>query len=130
MGSVNYLQAIRPDTAFIRKIIESSLLSDWAIRIEFHGPESESNCWQLWAKTFFAVRSAEPVLQAMLNCYSKHPNFSIRLSAERYHPQSRMLYKVYEPPLTTPETDDALQTSVKRIRAGHEATNTQYGQTA
>lgn len=97
MGSINYSQAIRPDTAYLRKIIESSLLADWAISIEFQSGDSETSCWLLWGKAFFAIRSAKPVLEELLNCYIRHPNSTIRISAEKFRPQTRMLYTVYNP---------------------------------
>ncbi len=97
MGTINYLQAIKPDTAYIRKIIENSLLADWAIRIEYHGIESDTNGWQLWDKTFFALRSADEVVQAIADCYTKQPQCAIRMNASKFRPQSSMLYTVYNP---------------------------------
>ena len=97
MGTIHYSQAIKPDTAYLRKVIENSLLGDWAIRIEYHGEETGINCWQLWDKTFFAIASAKDVLQAITNCYKTHPRSTIRIFAEKFHPQTRMLLTVYNP---------------------------------
>ena len=115
MGSINYSQAIRPDKAYLKKIIESSLLADWAIRIEYQGDESSSNNWQLWGKAFFAIKSAEAVLTALMDCYAKHPASSIRLNAEKFRPQSRVLYTVYNPEYLPAETKTNTQTSIKQF---------------
>jgi ribulose bisphosphate carboxylase small subunit len=110
VGSINHSQALRPDTAYLKKMIESSLLADWAISIEYHGGEFETTCWQAWDKAYFAIRSAKPVLEALLDCYTKHPRSTIRLCAERFNPQTRMLYTVYNPQYLPAETDTPSQT--------------------
>jgi ribulose bisphosphate carboxylase small subunit len=97
MGSANYIQAIRPDTAKLRTLIESSLLHDWIIDIQYQTVKSESSCWQQWKDTFFAIRSAEAVLAALTECYTKNPYSVIRISAEKVRPQSRMQYTVCNP---------------------------------
>lgn len=114
MGSLNYLQAIKPDIAYLRKIIESSLLADWAISIEYQSGESEATSWKLWCKAFFAIRSAKPVLEALLDCYIKHPDSTIRISAEKFRPQTRMLYTVYNPQYLPAETESRSQTSPRQ----------------
>ena len=105
MGSINYSQAIRPDKAYLKKLIENSLLADWAIRIEYQGGTSNASSWQIWDKTFFAIRSAEAVLIAILDCYAKHPKSTIRIKAEKFLPQSMMMYTVYNPEYLPAETD-------------------------
>lgn len=97
MGSANYLQAIKPDIAKIRKLVENSLLSDWVIRVEYEAGEMETADWQQWDQAIFATRSAESVLSAISACYSKNPNSTIRINAEKIRPQTRMLYTVYNP---------------------------------
>lgn len=97
MGTINYSQAIKPDTAYIKKIIENSLLSDWAIRIEYLDNDSETADWQLWDKAFYAIRSASPVMTALVTCYEKNSRCAIRIAAEKFRPQSRLLYTVYTP---------------------------------
>ncbi|WP_455199535.1 ribulose bisphosphate carboxylase small subunit [Kaarinaea lacus] len=97
MGTIHYSQAIKPDTAYLRKIIENSLLCDWAIRIEYHGEETGVHCWQLWDKTFFAIKSAKDVVLAISNCYKAQPRSTIRIVAEKFRPQTRMLFTVYDP---------------------------------
>jgi len=104
VGTINYSQAIKPDTAYIKKIIENSLLSEWAIRIEYLGHDSETEDWQLWDKAFFAIRSAGSVMTALAACYEKHSRCTIRIAAEKFRPQSRMLYTVYTPHIQPDET--------------------------
>lgn len=116
MGSANYSQAIRPDTAYINKIIENSLLSDWSIRIEHHTGGIDTAGWRLWNKAFFAIRSAEAVLESLLDCYSKHPRSSIRIHAEKFHPQCRVLYTVYNPAFLPSDTDLTAQVATSRFR--------------
>jgi ribulose bisphosphate carboxylase small subunit len=120
VGSINHSQAIRPDTAYLKKIIESSLLADWAISIEYQSTDSEATCWQLWDKAYFAIRSAKPVLQAMLDCYTKHPRSTIRICAEKFSPQTRMLYTVYNPQHLPAETHSNPQTYPRQSRQGHD----------
>ena len=97
MGTINYLQAVKPDIAYIRKIIENSLLYDWAIKIEYLDFESEISTWQTWDKTYFAVNSAQLVLESLSNCYKANPRFIIRMNAEKFHPQSKLMFCVYKP---------------------------------
>lgn len=105
MGSIKHAQAIRPDTAYLKKIIESSLLADWAISIEYQTRDSEDPCWKIWDKVYFALRSANPVLEALLACYTEHPSSTIRLCAEKFRPQTCLLYTVYDPQYLPAETD-------------------------
>jgi ribulose bisphosphate carboxylase small subunit len=97
VGTINYSQAIKPDTAYIKKIIENSLLSDWSICIEFLSRDAKTTDWQLWDKAFFALRSAKPVMTALLDCYEKNSSCAIRIVAEKFRPQTRLLYTVYSP---------------------------------
>jgi ribulose bisphosphate carboxylase small subunit len=120
VGSINHSQAIRPDTAYLKKIIESSLLAEWAIRIEYQSGESETKCWQLWDETYFAIRSARPVIEALLDCYTKNPKSIIRLCAEKFRPQSRMLYTVYNPTYLPADTVTRAQTYSKQSPREHD----------
>lgn len=97
MGSINYSTAIRPDTAYIKRIIETSLLADWAIRVEYECHDTDGTDWRIWGKTCFAITSAKPILELLHACYTKHPRSTIRISAEKFRPQSRMLFTVYNP---------------------------------
>lgn len=105
MGSANYLQAIRPDTTQLRKLIEGGLLHDWIIDIQYMPLTTESSGWQQWRNTFFAIRSADEVLAALKDCFTKHPYSAIRISAEKVRPRSRMLYTVCNPQFL-PADDD------------------------
>ena len=127
MGSINHTQAIKPDTAYLKKIIESSLLADWAISIEYHGGESEATCWQIWDKVHFALRSSKPVLEALLACYTKHPRSTIRICAEKFRPQTRMLYTVYNPQYLPAEMGTQPQISPKQSPREHEQSPLQAG---
>jgi ribulose bisphosphate carboxylase small subunit len=115
VGTINYLQAIKPDTAYLKKIIENSLLSDWAIRIEFQEVESESANWLLWDNTFFALRSSIPVLESLMKCYTKNPKCTIRINAEKFRPQSHLLYTVYNPSIAPAETERKPQVARTRL---------------
>ena len=94
MGLRNYFQAIRLDTGPIKKLIENGMLFDWAVRIEYVNGRSEAASWQQWDKSFFAIRSAEPVLAALMECYIENPGCVMRLNAEKFRPQTRMLYQI------------------------------------
>lgn len=110
MGSVNYSQAIKPDIAKVRKLIENSLLADWVLRIEYDSGEHESDSWRQWDETFFALRSADSVLDALKVCYSKFSDRVIRINAEKIRPRTRMLYTVYNPQYLSELTDVASHT--------------------
>lgn len=105
VATLHYSQAIKPDTAYLRKIIENSLLHDWAIRIEYHGEETGINCWQVWDNTYFAIKSAKDVVQAISNCYKAQPRCAIRMVAEKFRPQTRLLFTVYNPRYLNVETE-------------------------
>lgn len=130
MGSINHSQAIRPDTAYLKKIIESSLLADWAIRIEYQSDESETTCWQLWDKACFAIRSAKPVLEALLACCAKHPKSTIRMSAEKFRPQTRLIYTVYNPQYLPAEIESNTQTSPGQSSRERDPVSTQVNFTS
>lgn len=93
MGSANQLRTPGPDRVQLKKIIENSLLSDWIIRIEHEHGDTNSN-WLQWGDTFFAIRSAESVLDTIMDCYHRNGNCSIRMNAEKVLPRTRMLYTV------------------------------------
>jgi len=114
VGSINHSQAIRPDTAYLRKIIESSLLADWAISIEYQSNEAGISGWQRWDKAFFAIRSAKPVLEAL-----------IRISAEKFRPHTRMIYTVYNPRYLPAETEAEAHTSTRQSAREHDQTPAQ-----
>ena len=101
MGAADYLQAIKPDTAKLRKIIDNGLLFDWIIRIEYSGEHSDCDAWLQWEEAHFAIRSAEPVLDALKQCYLAHPDRVIRIYAEKVRPETSMLYTAYNPRYVT-----------------------------
>jgi len=109
MGSSSYLQAIKPDTGKIKKLIESSLLFEWIIRIEFDRGESEYTRWEQWDQAFFALRSAESVIAALKSCYSSNPYCTIRINAEKVRPQTSMYFTVYNPQYLHTEPSQKLQ---------------------
>lgn len=125
MGSINYLQAIRPDTAYLKNIIENSLLSDWAITIEYLSENCDATTWQVWDHTFFAIRTAESVLAALMDCYTKCPRSTIRINAEKFRPHSRVLYTVYNPSYLPAKTDFRPQTSTSNLSRERGQTDTQ-----
>lgn len=124
MGSLHHSQAIRPDTAYIKKIIESGLLADWLIRIEYRNSVSQAGDWQLWEQSHFALRSAKPVIKTLLDCYTKQPGSIIRICAERFRPQTRLLYTVYYPQYLTDQTDFKAQASSHEIAQAYEQPTT------
>lgn len=82
----------------IESFIENSLLGDWIIRIEYSGRNAQGQTdWLQWDSTFFAITSAEDVLQVIDSCYAYFPEREIRISAEKVRPQTRMVYSVYQP---------------------------------
>ena len=97
MGSISYLQAIKPDTGKIHKLIENGLLHDWIIRIEYASGDSEHAQWHQWDESFFALSSADSVIAALKACYTKNPHCTIRINAEKVRPLTCMLYTVYDP---------------------------------
>jgi ribulose bisphosphate carboxylase small subunit len=111
MGSSSYLQAIKPDTGKITRLIESSLLFDWIIRIELHRRGSEYSSWEQWDKTFFALRDAESVIAALKSCCSRNPDCTIRINAEKVRPQTCMYFTVYNPQYLHTGTSLKSQTS-------------------
>jgi ribulose bisphosphate carboxylase small subunit len=114
MGSVSHIQAIRPDTAHIKKIIENSLLFDWIIRIEYADNETEAAGWEQWCNTLFAVRSADSIIAAIKSCYTNKAGCAIRINAEKVRPQTRMLFTVYKPQRQTEDNLSIKDTQITR----------------
>jgi len=129
MGSINYFRAIRPDTGQIRKLIENSLLFDWMITIEYVNGNSESAFWQQWEKSFFALKSAEPVIVALMDCYNKNPGFVIRLSAEKFRPHTRMVHTIYKPQLQPAAVNLRATNSIIPYGNTEDSTTSNYGLT-
>ena len=115
MGSISYSQAIRPDTARIKKLVENSLLFDWVIRIEYAADSSESG-WHQWDNTFFALRSADAVIDAITRCYTANLGHTIRINAEKLRPQTSMLFTVYNPDYLHQDTENLIEVAATRAR--------------
>ena len=94
MGSKDTVHATSIDTGEINNLIENGLLFDWAVKIEFLKGKHETTDWKKWDKTFFAMHSAEPFLASLRECYSENPGCTVRLAAEKFHPQTRLLYQL------------------------------------
>lgn len=124
MGSLYHSQAIRPDTAYLKKVIESSLLADWAIRIEYQSCDSETGDWQLWQQAHFAIRSAKPVIDTLLDCYTRNPKSTIRICAEKFYPTTRMFYTVYNPLYVTDHAKVNASTNTRQIAQPYEQPTT------
>jgi len=91
------------------------LLADWAIRIEYQADNGQADSWQLWDEVIYAIHSAEPVLLALLDCHAKLPQSPIRINAEKFHPQSRMLYTAYNPHFLPVKSDAKPQTITRQL---------------
>ena len=79
----------------VRQMISKYLCGNCVVRIE-HTPCVVDRYvrWQTWGQTFFALKDAEPVIDAIVACRASFPTNTIRLSAERLHPQSRLIFWV------------------------------------
>jgi len=127
MGSISYFRATRPDTGHIRKLIENGLLFDWSITIEYVNNNTESAFWQQWNQSFFALQSAEPVIAALMDCYNKNPDHLIRLNAEKFRPQTRMVHMVYNPVLQSVASEQATRKTVAPYRHIEDSTASNAG---
>lgn len=77
----------------IAQLVDQSLLGDCAIRIEHSGVE-QNGAWVQWGQTLFAIKSAEQVMAVIDACHTSCPSHDIRISAEKFRPQMRMVYNV------------------------------------
>lgn len=118
MGTINRQLARKPDTAYLKKMIENSLLADWEIRIEYADAQTGTTAWLSWYKVF-AIRTPDVVLQAIQECYSANPDYVIRLNAQKFKPQTNMLYTVYTPSVTNAHSIDEKQTASLPLRNEH-----------
>lgn len=83
----------------IENIIDQSLLGDWAIRIEYCGINAQGQTgWVQWGSTIFAIRSPEQVMEAIDACHASYPAHEIRIHAEKFQPEMRMVFSVFNPP--------------------------------
>ena len=94
----------------LEKLINQSLHSDWIIRVEHSGLDKKPQSrWQQWEKALFAVKSPEPVMEAIYACRASNPTHSIRMYAEKVRPQTRFIYPVYDAPVNRPEEAQTVQ---------------------
>lgn len=80
----------------IEQLVRRSLRGNWVIRIEYADTGSHAN-WQTWGKPLFAVRDSATITDAILACRAGFPARAIRLNAQRFHPDTRLLYWVQRP---------------------------------
>jgi len=109
MGLSELIQTPCLDTDRLKAVIEDSLLFDWIIRIECGCSRFESSCWQQWGEPFFAIRSADAVIDVLTECLARYPDRSIRLNAQKIQPDTKILYTVYKPSLLDLYADNPVE---------------------
>jgi ribulose bisphosphate carboxylase small subunit len=91
------VQAVKKDLSKIKNIIESSLMYDWAIKIEYAVNTKANNVtWSKWDKTFFAITDSSQVLEKIVECCTNNPECSMKLVCEHYCPDCRLIYYFQE----------------------------------
>jgi len=94
----------------LEQLITQSLRGDWIIRVEHMGQDQPPHSgWRQWKDALFAVRSPEPVMEAIYACRACNPTHSIRMYAEKVQPQSRFIYPVYDAPVNKPAAFQPVQ---------------------
>lgn len=102
--------ALIPGHGELEKMIHQSLRGDWIIRVEHMGQDQPPHSrWQQWEKALFAVKSPEPVMEAIYACRAINPTHSIRMYAEKVQPQTRFICPVYDAPVSKSEESHAVQ---------------------
>lgn len=92
----------------IESFINQCLLGDWVIRIEHRGYEQQPHMgWQQWENSFFAIDNARSVVKSINACHEAFPFHSIRIYAEKFMPEMRMVYCIYESPSAELTPDDS-----------------------
>jgi ribulose bisphosphate carboxylase small subunit len=85
-----------PSVEEIERVIRENLSHSWQIRIEHtNNINPDSTLWEQWGETFYAVKEPSPIIDQLTTCRLMHPDNSIRLNAEKYHPQVRFIYCVH-----------------------------------
>lgn len=128
MQLVENLDAVPPlsNRENVENFVEQSLLGDWVIRVEYSGRNAQGQTdWLQWDSTFFAIASADDVMQAIDSCYAYFPEREIRISAEKIRPATRMVYSVYRPA----ESDLKSQAPVP-VSVASQAANQEWPDTA
>ena len=81
--------------AEVSQLVSKYLRGDCVVRID-HTPRvvDRDVRWQQWGQTFYAIRDAGPVIDAIVACRARYPTRTIRVCAERLQPQSRLVFWV------------------------------------
>lgn len=96
--------------AELEQLIDQSLRGDWIIRVEHMAQDQPPHSrWQQWQNALFAVKSPNPVMEAIYACRASNPTHSIRMYAEKVRPQTRFIYPVYDAPVNNPEEAQTVQ---------------------
>lgn len=87
------VRAVKKDLGQIKSIIESSLLHDWAIKIEYSAKTSVNGiAWLRWDNTFFAIKDSSQVLKKIMECCQNNPDCSMKLVCEHFRPDYQLIY--------------------------------------
>lgn len=84
-----------PGLERVRHFLTSSLDRRWFVQIEHadevlqHGPQ-----WQSWNTCHVTPKDPQDLINDILACHHRYPQHSIRLSAQRSQPETRMVYWV------------------------------------
>jgi ribulose bisphosphate carboxylase small subunit len=87
---------VKNDLGKIKNIIESSLMYDWAIKIEYAvATRADTVTWSKW-DTFFAISDSSQVLEKIMECCRNNPDCSMKLVCEHYTPAYKLIYHFQE----------------------------------
>ncbi|MGD2118552.1 MAG: ribulose bisphosphate carboxylase small subunit [Chromatiales bacterium] len=87
------VKAVKNDLGQIKNIIESSLMYDWAIKIEYAVTTTANiTTWSKWDKTFFAITDSGQVLEKIMECCRNNPDCSMKLVCEHFRPDYQLIY--------------------------------------
>lgn len=99
-----------PRAEEVEGIIDKNLMRDWVIRIEHTDSIVLYNTyWQQWGETRYAIKSTTNLMGDIYDCRARFPEHSIRLSAERVCPQTRLFFSVYQSEHEVKEVDLPLE---------------------
>ncbi len=87
-----------PKAAEIKNLITENLMYDWVLRIE-HSDNVDlyQTQWKQWGQTRYAVKNSDGLMQDIYACRARFSKNSIRLSAEKICPQTKITFFVYRP---------------------------------
>lgn len=82
----------------LEHLIRECLHTEWAIYIEYAEahPQPYTN-WKRWGEIFFAIKKSTQVLDSINACRSCFPGAYIRLYAEKFRPNTKLVYWVQSP---------------------------------